>query len=61
MPRGCVLAHDGQFEYTRYSSCCNTENGVYYYTTYDNRSIRQVDMHAVDLNAAALYSYPMDK
>jgi choloylglycine hydrolase len=61
MPRGCVLAHDGQFEYTRYSSCCNTENGVYYFTTYDNRSIRRVDMRAVDLNAAALYSYPMDK
>jgi choloylglycine hydrolase len=61
MPRGCVLAHDGQFEYTRYSSCCNTESGVYYFTTYDNRSIRRVDMRAVDLNAAALYSYPMDK
>jgi choloylglycine hydrolase len=61
MPRGCVLAHDGQFEYTRYSSCCNTESGVYYYTTYDNRSIRRVDMRAVDLNAATLYAYPMDK
>ena len=61
MPRGCVLAHDGQFEYTRYSSCCNTESGVYYFTTYDNRSIRRVDMRAVDLNAATLYAYPMDE
>jgi choloylglycine hydrolase len=61
MPRGCVLAHDGQFEYTRYSCCCNTKSGVYYYTTYDNREIRRVDMHAVDLNAATLYSYPMEE
>lgn len=60
MPRGCVLAHDGQFEYTRYSSCCNTRSGVYYYTTYDNRAIRRVDMRAVDLDTATLYSYPMD-
>lgn len=61
MPRGCVLAHDGQFEYTRYSSCCNTDRGIYYYTTYDDPTIRSIDMQAVDLNATTLYSYPMDK
>jgi len=61
MPRGCVLAHDGQFEYTRYSSCCNTDNGAYYYTTYDDQSVRRVDMHAVDLDGTMLYTYPMDE
>lgn len=60
MPRGCVLAHDGQFEYTRYSCCCNTKSGVYYYTTYDNRAIRQVNLRAVDLDTATLYSYSME-
>jgi choloylglycine hydrolase len=61
MPRGCVLAHDGQWEYTRYSSCCNTDRGVYYYTTYDDQAIRRVDMRAVDLDGAMLYTYPMDE
>ena len=57
MPRGCVLAHNGLYEYTRYSSCCNTESAVYYYTTYHNRSIRQIHLHATDLNAKTLYTY----
>ena len=61
MPRGCVLAHDGQFEYTRYSCCCNTKSGVYYYTTYDTPTVRRIDMHSVDLDTAVLYSYPMDE
>jgi choloylglycine hydrolase len=56
MPRGCVLAHDGQFEYTRYSCCCNTDSGVYYYTTYDHPAPRRVDLHAVDLTASTLLS-----
>ena len=56
MPRGCVLTHDGQLEYTRYSSCCNTESGVYYYTTYDHPAPRRVDLHAVDLSTATLFS-----
>ncbi len=61
MPRGCVLAHDGQYEYTRYSCCCNTDSGVYYYTTYDGSTIRKVDMRAIDPDAATLYNYPMDE
>jgi choloylglycine hydrolase len=56
MPRGCVLAHDGQFEYTRYSCCCNTDSGVYYYTTYDHPAPRRVDLHAVDLTSSTLLS-----
>ena len=56
MPRGCVLTHDGQLEYTRYSSCCNTESGVYYYTTYDHPAPRRVDLHAHDLSTSALLS-----
>ena len=54
MPNGCVLAERG-FEYTRYSSCCNIERGIYYYMTYDNFEIRAVNMHEVDLNKSNLY------
>ena len=56
MPKGCVLATDG-FEYTRYSSCCNADRGIYYYTTYDHLEITSIDMHGVDLNQSQLYTY----
>ena len=56
MPKGCVLGADG-FEYTRYSSCCNMDTGIYYYTTYDELEIKAIDMHDVDLNQSCLYTY----
>ena len=55
MPRGCVRTANGALEYTRYSSCCNTKTGVYYYTTYDDLSVRSVDLHGVDLDGKDLY------
>ncbi len=56
MPKGCVLAAEG-FEYTRYSSCCNADRGIYYYTTYDHLEISSIHMHDVDLNQSRLYAY----
>ena len=59
MPKGCVLSENG-FEYTRYSSCCNIERGIYYYTTYDDLKIRSVNMHGVDLDGEGLYVYGVE-
>ena len=56
MPKGCVLTAEG-FEYTRYSSCCNADMGIYYYTTYDNLEINAINMYDVDLNKSHLYTY----
>ena len=56
MPKGCVWTKNG-FEYTRYSSCCNVEKGIYSYMTYDNFEIISVNMHDVDLNSSNLYTY----
>ena len=56
MPKGCVKESFG-FEYTRYSSCCNADIGIYYYTTYDELEIRSINMHNVDLNQSCLYTY----
>lgn len=58
-PRGCTQVHKDQYEYTLYSSCCNTDTGVYYYKTYENSQITGVDMHKVDLDTAELVSYPL--
>ncbi len=54
---GCVKTNAG-FEKTIYSSCCNTEKGIYYYTTYHNSRIRAVNIHSVDLNTDRLYTFP---
>lgn len=55
MPKGCVLTKGGEYEYTRYSSCCNADKGIYYYTTYDNSSVTAIDMHSGDLDDTELY------
>lgn len=54
MPKGSVLAANGDFEYTRYSCCCNTDTGVYYYKTYDDNAIKAVDMSRYNLNGSEL-------
>lgn len=60
--RGCVnVGGQGKFEITIYSSCCNTDTGVYYYTTYENSQITGVDMHKEDLDASELVDYPLVK
>lgn len=61
MPKGCVLAKNGEYEYTRYSCCCNTEEQIYYYTTYQNSMIRKVSMYEVDVEGAELYQYPVEE
>ncbi len=59
MQRGCIPLDNRQYDITVYSSCCNTDKGIYYYTTYDNRQIVGVDMHREDLEQCELISYPL--
>ncbi len=54
---GCVVLENGELEKTVYTSCCNSDKGVYYYTTYENRAISCVDMHKEELNSDKLVSY----
>lgn len=57
--RGCSLADDGTYERTIYTSCCNAEKGIYYYTTYENHQITAVHMHRENLDGSVLIRYPM--
>lgn len=57
--RGCVRIGEGEYEMTIYSSCCNTDKGIYYYTTYENSQITGVDMHRENLNDNRLAAYPL--
>lgn len=57
--RGCCELGDGKYEITIYTSCCNTNKGIYYYTTYDNHQITAVDMHKENLDGEKLIKYPL--
>ena len=59
--RGCVKMEKDVYERTVYSSCCNTDKGIYYYTTYENSQITAVDMHRENLNKKELISYELIK
>ena len=56
--RGCVKVGNG-YEKTVYSSCCNTDKGIYYYTTYENSQITGVNMHQIDLDGHKPVGYPL--
>ena len=49
------------YEITVYSSCCNTDKGIYYYKTYENHGITAVDIHRENLDGTELICYPMLK
>lgn len=57
--RGCCELEDGQFEITIYTSCCNADKGIYYYTTYENHRITAVSMHNENLDGSSLVCYPL--
>lgn len=57
--RGCCHVGQGQYEITIYTSCCNTDKGIYYYTTYDNHQITAVNMHREKLDEIFLVRYPL--
>ena len=58
--KGCCKVEKG-FEHTIYSSCCNADKCIYYYTTYNNSQIVGVDMKKENLDSENLKSYPLLK
>jgi len=58
-PRGCTQVRDQEYEITLYSSCCNTDTGMYYYKTYENSQITGVSLRHENLDGEWLVSYPL--
>lgn len=56
-PKGCSDLGGGKYEVTLYTSCCNADKGIYYYTTYENRQISAVNMHNENLICSSLIRY----
>ena len=59
--RGCVDMGNNLYEITLYSSCCNTDKGIYYYRTYENSQITAVDMFRENLDKNKVITYPLIK
>ncbi|EIR3695444.1 choloylglycine hydrolase, partial [Enterococcus faecalis] len=57
--KGLCNVGDNRFEYTIYSSCCNIDKGIYYYTTYENSQITAIDMYRENLDQMSLITYPL--
>lgn len=57
--RGGCEVEPGKYEITLYTSCCNCDKGIYYYTTYENHQISAVNMHHEDLNGTMPVRYPV--
>lgn len=56
--RGCARTTGG-CQTTVYTSCCNTDKGIYYYNTYNNFQFSAVDLRREDLDSGQLVTYPM--
>lgn len=57
--RGCVRVEEGRSVITVYSSCCNTDKGLYYYRTYGGSHTHTVALHRENLDGCTLSVYPM--
>ncbi|MBE6776351.1 MAG: linear amide C-N hydrolase [Ruminococcaceae bacterium] len=53
VPEGCVVKN-GKPHFTRYSSCCNTDKGIFYYNRCGSFKIKKADMHDYDLEGKEL-------
>ena len=59
--RGCVHMGENKYEITIYSSCCNMDKGIYYYTTYENSQITGINMYNENLDGTELVNYDLIK
>ena len=56
--RGSVKVGD-EYEITHYTSCCNADKGIYYYTTYNNSQINAVSLFAENLESNKLICHDL--
>ncbi len=52
VPKGVVLNENGKPDYTQYTSFMDLQESTYYYSTYENRTVRYAQLQEVDMVAA---------
>ena len=58
--RGSIRLPADNYQTTVYTSCCDTDKRIFYYTTYENPQISAVDMNNHNLDGDKLYEYPLE-
>lgn len=58
VPEGCVTKN-GKAHYTRYTSCCNADKGIYYYNRCEKYATEKLSIRDFDLNGYELL--PLEK
>lgn len=61
MVRGTVITESGTCDITTYSSCMNTQTGVYYFKTYEDCRIRKASMEEADLEGEKVLEIPISE
>lgn len=56
---GCCRLSEEVYEKTQYTCCMNADKGIYYYTTYKNRSVTAVCMREEKPDFDRLVSFPL--
>ncbi len=56
---GCCDLGDNRYEHTLYTSCYNLNEGIFYYTTYNNHQISATHLHHVNLDDHTLTHQPI--
>ncbi len=59
MCRGACRLPSGKYDISVYTSCMNTDRGIYYYKTYGNSRISAVDMRKTDLDGFEMKVFPL--
>ncbi len=59
MVRGATITKDGKPDFTVYSCCINTSQGIYYYKTYANNQITAIKMTEDMKNKKELSLFPL--
>lgn len=58
--KGSVILQNRKEVISVYTSCCDTQKGIYYYKTYES-GINAIDMKKVDTNQKTLFSFKLIK
>ena len=56
---GCCDLGNNEYEHTLYSSCYNLDQGIFYYTTYNNHQISAVTLNKASIETSDLVRIPL--
>ena len=61
MVRGSTRTVEEKSDLTQYTSCMCLEKGIYYYNTYENNQINEIDMNKENLDGNEIKTYKYNK